>query len=152
VREFSTARREAAGETDQVVGELLAWARDFGVAHHDAVFGADPFPSVELIRAEQDNLVQALRQGLGQADGATVAAAAAVLGGVWVVDSNGTRMATLIQDTAWILSHYRPDPELVEVTRTAATLSAIYTFFTQGPWTVRPLVTSAVSRRGLPTR
>jgi predicted ATPase/DNA-binding SARP family transcriptional activator len=141
VREFSTAQREAAGETGRVLAGFLAWARDFGVAHHDAVFGADPFSSVELIRAEQDNLVQALRQGLGQADGATVAAAAAVLAGVWVVDSSSTRMSTLIQDTAWILSHYRPAPDLVEVTRTAATLSAIYTFFTQGPRAVRPLVT-----------
>jgi hypothetical protein len=29
-----------------VLGGFLAWARDFGVAHHDAVFGADPFSSV----------------------------------------------------------------------------------------------------------
>jgi predicted ATPase/DNA-binding SARP family transcriptional activator/tetratricopeptide (TPR) repeat protein len=141
VREFSTAQREAAGETGGVLAGFLAWARDFGVAHHESVFGADPFSSVELIRAERDNLVQALRQGLGQADGATVAAAAAVLGEVWVVDSNSTRMVTLIQDTAWILSHYRPDPDLVDVTRTAVTLSAIYTFFTQGPRMLRPLVT-----------
>jgi predicted ATPase/DNA-binding SARP family transcriptional activator/tetratricopeptide (TPR) repeat protein len=141
VREFSTAQRGAAGETGRVLAGFLAWARDFGVAHHDAVFGADPFSSVELIRAEQDNLVQALRHGLEQADGATVVAAAAVLGGVWVVDSDGTRMATLVQDTAWLLSHYRPDPDLVEVTRTAATLSAVDTFFAQGPRTVRPLVT-----------
>jgi hypothetical protein len=141
VREFSTAQREAAGETGRVLGDFLAWARDFGVAHHESVFGADPFSSAELIRAERDNLVQALRQGLEQADGATVAATAAVLGGVWVVDSNSTRMSTLIEDTAWILSHFRPDPDLVEVTRTAATLSAIYTFFTQGPRAVRPLVT-----------
>ena len=141
VREFSTAQREAAGETGRVLGGFLAWARDFGVAHHESVFGADPFSSAELIRAERDNLVQALRQGLEQADGATVAATAAVLGGVWVVDSNSTRMATLIQDTAWILSHFRPGPDLVEVTRTAATLSAAYTFFAQGPRAVRPLVT-----------
>ena len=141
VREFSTAQREAAGETSRVLAGFLAWARDFGVAHHESIFGADPFSSVELIRAEQDNLVQALRQGLGQADGTTVAAAAAVLGGVWVVDSSSTRMATLIQDTAWILSHYRPDPDLVDLTRTAVTLSAAYTFVTQGPRTLRPLVT-----------
>ena len=70
VREFSTAHREAAGETDQVVDRFLAWARDFGVAHHDAAFGADPFAPVERIRAEQDNLVQALRYGLARADGA----------------------------------------------------------------------------------
>jgi len=43
VREFSTARREAAGERDRVVGGFLSWARDFGVARHQAPFGADPF-------------------------------------------------------------------------------------------------------------
>src|SRR6266702_1470349 len=49
VREFSTAHREAAGETDRVVGGFLSWARDFGVAHHESPFGADPFSSVERI-------------------------------------------------------------------------------------------------------
>ncbi len=141
VRELSTAPREAAAETGRVLEGFLAWARDFGVAHHESVFGADPFSSAERIRAEQDNLVHALRYGLDRGDGATVAATAAVLGGVWVVDSNSTRMVTLIEDTAWILSHFRPDPDLVEVTRTAATLSAIYTLFIQRPRAVRPLVT-----------
>jgi hypothetical protein len=42
VREFSTDQREAAGDTDQVLDRFLAWARDFGVAHHDTAFGADP--------------------------------------------------------------------------------------------------------------
>src|SRR6266511_593637 len=51
------------------------------------------------------------------------------------------RLATLIEDTAWILSHFRPDPDLVEVTRTATTLSAIYTFLIPGPRRLRPLVT-----------
>ena len=74
VREFSTAHREAAGETDRVVDRFLAWARDFGVANHEAPFGADPFSPVERIRAEQDNLAQALRSGLARADGGTVAA------------------------------------------------------------------------------
>jgi predicted ATPase len=36
VREFSTAQREAAGETSRVLAGFLAWARDFGVAHHEA--------------------------------------------------------------------------------------------------------------------
>jgi predicted ATPase len=86
VREFSTAHREAAGETDQVVGELLAWAREFGAAYHDSPFGADPFSSVARIRAEQDNLVQALRYGLAAADGDTVAATSAVLGALWTIE------------------------------------------------------------------
>jgi predicted ATPase len=80
VREFSTAQREAAGETDRVVGGFLAWARDFGVAHHDAAFGADPFAPLERIRAEQDTLAPALRYALARADGGTVAATGAVLG------------------------------------------------------------------------
>jgi hypothetical protein len=71
---------------------------------------------------------------------------------VWVVDSSSTRMVTLIQDTAWILSHYRPDPELVDVTRAAVTLSAAYTFLTQGPHTLRPLVTLRRLPPGPPTR
>jgi predicted ATPase/DNA-binding SARP family transcriptional activator len=140
VREFSTAHREAAEETDRVVGGFLAWARDFGVAHHESPFGADPYSSVERIRAEQDNLVQALRHGLARADGATVAAASAVLGGLWTIESNYPRLATLAEETARVLSHFRPEPELVEVTRTTLTVCTTYTFTIQGPRAVRSLV------------
>jgi predicted ATPase/DNA-binding SARP family transcriptional activator len=140
VREFSTAHREAAAETDSVVGGFLSWARDFGVARHESLFGADPFSSVERIRAEQDNLVQALRYGLARADGATVAATSAVLGGLWTIDSNYPRLATLVEETARVLSHFRPEPALVEVTRTTLTVCTSYTFTIQGPRAVRSLV------------
>ena len=140
VREFSTAHREAAGETDQVVDRFLAWARDFGVAHHDAAFGADPFASVERIRAEQDNLAQALRYGLARADGGTVAATSAVLGSLWIIESNFQRLMKLAEETARVLSHFRPGPDLLEATRTALALCAIYTFLIEGPRAVRSLV------------
>jgi predicted ATPase/DNA-binding SARP family transcriptional activator len=140
VREFSTARREEAGETDQMVGGFLAWARRFGVAHHESPFGADPFASLQRIRAEQDNLVQALRQGLARADGGTVAATSAVLGGLWTIESNYPRLATLADETAWLLSHFRPAPDLVEVTRTVLTLSTAFRFLFQGPHAARSLV------------
>jgi predicted ATPase/DNA-binding SARP family transcriptional activator len=140
VREFSTARREAAGETDQVVGAFLAWARAFGVAHHDLPYGADPFPAVKRIRAEQDNLALALRHGLARADGATVAATAAVLGSLWNLESNYRRLATLAEETARVLSHFRPGPELVEATRTTLTLCTAFTFLIQGPRAVRSLI------------
>jgi predicted ATPase len=94
VREFSTAQREAAGETERAVGGFLAWARDFGVAHHDAAFGPDPFAPLGRIRAEQDNLTQALRYGLARGDGGTVAATTAVLTGLWIIDSNYQRLMT----------------------------------------------------------
>jgi hypothetical protein len=140
VREFSIAEREAAGETDRVVDRFLAWARDFGVANHEAPFGADLAPAMERIRAERDNLGQALRYGLARADGATVAATAAALAAMWTVESNYGRMAALGGDTAWVLSHYRPAPEFVEVTRTAAALCTVYSFTILGPHAARSLV------------
>jgi tetratricopeptide (TPR) repeat protein len=139
VREFSTAQREAAGETDRAVGGFLAWARDFGVAHHDAVFGADPFAPLERIRAEQDNLAQALRYGLARADAGTVAATSAVLAGLWIIDSNYSRLMTLASETARLLSHFRPGPDLLEATRTSLALSTIQTFLFEGPRAVRSL-------------
>jgi tetratricopeptide (TPR) repeat protein len=139
VREFSTAQREAAGETDRAVDGFLAWARDFGMAHHDAVFGADPFAPLERIRAEQDNLAQALRYGLARADGGAVAATSAVLGGLWIIDSNYQRVMTLGAETARPLSRWRPGPDLVEATRTALVLQTTWTFLLQGPRAVRSL-------------
>jgi predicted ATPase len=140
VREFSTARREAAGETGPVVGAFLAWAREFGVAHHDAVFGADPFVPLARIRAEQDNLAQALRYALARADGGTVAATSAVLGNLSIIESNYQRMRTLASEAARLLSHFRPGPDLVEATRTTLVMFTTYTFLLEGPRAVRSLV------------
>jgi hypothetical protein len=123
-----------------VVGRFLAWARDFGVAHHEAPFGADPSPSVERTRAEQDNLAQALRSGMARADGGTVAATSAVLAGLWIVESNYPRLTAVAAETARLLSHFRPGPDLVEVTRTTLTMFTTFTFLLQGPRPARSLV------------
>jgi predicted ATPase/DNA-binding SARP family transcriptional activator len=148
VREFATAHREAAGETGRVVGRFLAWARDFGVAHHEAPFGSDPFSAVAQIRAEQDNLAQALRHGLARADGGTVAATSAALGGLWTIESNYPRVMAMASETARLLSHFRPGPDLVEATRTILTVCTTYTFLLQGPRATRSL---AALRRLPPT-
>jgi predicted ATPase len=141
VREFSTARRKEAGEDDSVADRFLAWARDFGVAHHESVFAAQLAPSLERIRIEQDNLMQALRHGLDRADGATVAATSAALGGLWTVESNFARLATLAGETARVLSHYRPEPALIEATRAASVLAVVSALLIRGPRPERPLVT-----------
>ena len=147
VREFSTAHREAAGETDRAVGGFLAWARDFGMAHHDAAFGTDPVAPLQRIRAEQDNLAQALRHGLARADGGAVAATSAVLGSLWIIESIYPRLVTLASETARPLPHFRPGPDLVEATRTTLALSTAYTFLLQGPRAVRSLVALRGCRR-----
>jgi predicted ATPase/DNA-binding SARP family transcriptional activator len=141
VREFSAAQRAVAGEDDQVAGGFLAWARDFGLAHHEATFGPDPVPALERIRADQDNLLQAQRQAAVRGDGATVAATTAVLAGLWMIESDYARMTALTGEAGWVLSHYRPGPDFVEVTRTVAALCTAFAFTAEGPRAVRSLVT-----------
>jgi predicted ATPase/DNA-binding SARP family transcriptional activator len=140
VREFAAAHREDAGETEHAAGRFLAWARDFGVAHHDVVLTGDDFPAFELVRAEQDNLVQALRHGLDHIDAGTVAAVSAVLGGLWAVESSFARLAALAGDTIRILPSFRPEPALVEATRTSLVLGALSGFLLGGPSPARFLV------------
>ncbi|AYY14847.1 AfsR/SARP family transcriptional regulator [Actinobacteria bacterium YIM 96077] len=141
VREFSASLREEAGETEDVIDGFLAWARDFGMAYHESPFGAEPFVATERIRTEQDNLMQALRYGIARVDGATVAATSAVLGSLWIVETNHSRLTTLVGDSAWVLSHFRPEPEFVDVVRAASTLSVASAFMLEGPSPVRSLVT-----------
>ncbi|WP_410622843.1 ATP-binding protein [Amycolatopsis sp. cmx-8-4] len=142
VREFSGARREEIdGESERVIGAFLAWARDFGLTHHDAVVGPDLVQAVGRIRVEEDNLASALHHGLERGDGPAVAAIAAVLGSLWVTESNFTRLTALAEETAWPLSHYRPAPDLLEATRTATVLGALISLLMRTTSARRTLVT-----------
>ncbi|MEV0116768.1 BTAD domain-containing putative transcriptional regulator [Streptomyces sp. NPDC050844] len=142
VREFSAARRAEAGEEDGAIGRFLTWARDFGVAYHDVLVGTEHSVAArERIRAEQDNLVPALRHALARSDGPTTAAVTSVLAALWFTDSNYPRLTALAADTGPPLSHYRPAPAYVEVARAAAVLCAAAQFMNYGPHGVRHLVT-----------
>lgn len=141
VREFCAARRAAAGEDAEVTSRLLAWARDFGRREHDVLFGTDPFDSWDRVRAEQDNLALALRHALARGDDPSTASAAAVLGAIWSTGSHYGRLVALAADTGPPLSHYRPEPEYVEVARTAAAICTATLFMGLGPRALRPLHT-----------
>ncbi|MFD3612728.1 ATP-binding protein [Streptomyces atroolivaceus] len=141
VREFGAARRAQAGEEEVVTVGFLAWARDFGRTHHDVLLSGDPLSSWVRIRAEQDNLVLALRVALARSDGPTTAALTAVLASLWATDSNHTRLAALAAETGGPLSHFRPGPEDVETARTAAAVCASALFMSYGPHAMRQLVT-----------
>ena len=141
VREFSAARRAEAGEEDEAVDRFLGWAREFGVAHHDWLFRSGPLTDLERIRAEQDNLVLALRHALARTDNPTTAALTAVLAALWSIGSSYPRLASLAADTGPPLSHYYPEPEHVEVARAAAVLCTVSLFMGYGPHVVRQLVT-----------
>jgi predicted ATPase len=141
LREFGSAKRAEAGEEEAVTGRFLAWARDFGRARHDALFSADPVPAWLRIRAEQDNLVLALRYALARADGPSTAAVTAVLASLWATDSHYPRLAALVAETGEPLSRFRPGPEDIETTRSAAAVCTASLFMGRGPHAVRQLVT-----------
>ncbi|CAM5657791.1 ATP-binding protein, partial [Streptomyces aurantiogriseus] len=141
VREFSAARRAEAGEDEEAIGRFLAWARGFGVANHDWLFRSEPLTDLERIRAEQDNLVLALRHALARTDGPSTAALTAVLAALWSIGSNYPRLTTLAADTGPPLSHYHPEPEYVEVARSAAVLCTTSLFMGYGPVAIRQLIT-----------
>ncbi|WP_203900690.1 ATP-binding protein [Virgisporangium aliadipatigenens] len=144
VREFAAAHRDGSG------AELLrGWARGFGTTFHGELFGPRAFAVAARVRAEQDNLVQALRHALARDDGATTAAVTAVLAGLWITDAAYTRVITLRAETERLLSHYRPAPEYVDAARAAAALCAITTFMLYGARATRSLV---VLRRLPPAR
>ncbi|MDJ1133015.1 ATP-binding protein [Streptomyces iconiensis] len=141
VREFSAALRAEAGEDEEAVGRFLAWARDFGVAHHDMLLGTDRPATWERVKTEQDNLTLALRHALARSDGPTVAALTATLSALWSTDSNFPRLAALAADTGPALSHYYPEPAYVEVARAAAVVCTASLLMGHGPRAVRHLVT-----------
>jgi predicted ATPase len=132
VREFAATRREDAGETEHVTGRFLAWAGDFGIARHDEVLTSD-LPAFELLRAEQDNLVLALRHGLDRQDAGAVAAVSAVLGALWSTEAAFARLSALAADTVRILPQFRAEPAYIEVTRTSLVLGAMSGFLLRGP-------------------
>ncbi|MGW2814514.1 ATP-binding protein [Streptomyces sp. NPDC001415] len=141
VREFSAGRRAEAGEEELVTDRFLAWARDFGRMHNDALFAADSLKVWELIRTEQDNLVLALRHALAREDCPAIAALTAVLASLWATDSNYTRLTDLAADSGGPLSHFRPGPDDIEPARNAAVVCALSLFMGYGPHAVRQLVT-----------
>lgn len=136
VREFSEAHRDH----DHTVTLFLAWARDFGLANYELIFGTDPLPSAQRTIADQDNLVQALRYAIDRRDSDTVASAAAVLTGIWLLLSSHSRIADLADDIAWVLVHVPPTPAYIEAARMAAAVCGVMTFMVQGPRAVRSLV------------
>ena len=140
VREFSAARRAEAGESEAVVDRFLAWARDFGLAHHEAMLGTDVVTSAALARDEQENLQQALRLGLEREDGPSVVAAAALLGALWMFEVDFARMTSLTGQTAGMLSRLRVEPEYVELARTAVVMAVVSAMILQHPAVARTLV------------
>lgn len=140
VRQFGAARANANADDPARAG-FLRWARTFGNAHHDSPFGSDPFRTAERIRAEEENLLYALRLAADHGDDATAAAAASALAALWTVDSNFSRLSTLSAETVGRMSHFRPAAVEVDTVRSLAVLCAAVTLMGNLSSAARWLVT-----------
>jgi len=135
VRAFAAAHRD-----DAAVTAFLGWAREVGLARHEALLGPDPAEALGTVRAEQDNLLHALRLAVTRRDDATAVATAAALMGLWTVENSFSRVLALADEIGHPLSHVHPDPDLVEVVRTVAVLAASNHLAISGPRASRALV------------
>ncbi|MFE7131053.1 ATP-binding protein [Streptomyces sp. NPDC057638] len=144
VREFSALHRERAGEETAVRARFLDWARDFGLAHHEEPFTDGAVGAWRRVRAEQDNLVRALRIALAQDDDTTAVATAAVLSALWTTETDCLRLSALAQDTGPSLTRHRPGPEAEAAVRTLAT--TVTATLLLGTGTAPPRFLSALRR------
>ncbi|MFI5954434.1 AfsR/SARP family transcriptional regulator [Cryptosporangium sp. NPDC051539] len=140
VREFAALRSAGAGETGRATERFLSWARTVGRREFGEVFGPDFVECVLRVRADHDNLAVALRLAVEREDAQTVALCVAVLGGLWTIESNFARLTWLNGEPARILSHYRPEPELVEAVRTGALIITLTAFILAGVRVSRALL------------
>ncbi|GAA4692040.1 hypothetical protein GCM10023215_31340 [Pseudonocardia yuanmonensis] len=111
VREFCAARRAEAGEEVLVTGRVLEWGRRTSLAVHARVFGAEPQPALERIRAEQENLLHVLHLARALGDRGTLAPVVAALGALWTVEAGTQRLLATGADCLPALSRHRPTDE-----------------------------------------
>ncbi|MGW4118468.1 ATP-binding protein [Nocardia sp. NPDC004711] len=123
VREFAAAQRAEAGEEERALQEFLSWARDFGISRTPHAFAE--LAETTIVRVEQDNLVRVLSIALDRAEAPTMAAVWSVLGSYWFVGAHYGRVGDAAAECARLLSHFHPEPALVEATRTAAVVGAV---------------------------
>ncbi len=121
VREFGTAHLERAGRIDDTRARFQRWATDLATASIEPLFGPDLVPVLDRLTDEQDNLVTALRNAIEDGDGWTTAATFGALASMWAVRSNHTRTHAYSADVAYLLSHFSPSGDQVEVVRSALT-------------------------------
>ncbi len=121
VREFGIAHLERAGRIEDTRARFQQWAAGMAEASIEPLFGPDLVPVLDRLTDEQDNLVTALRNAVAEGDAWTTARTFAALASMWAVRSNHTRTHSYSADVAYLLSHFRPSPDQVEVVRSALT-------------------------------
>lgn len=140
VREFGAERLADAGCAEVAIRAVTAWAADVARRHGQVIFGKEPDPSLRFLLAEEDNLTAALRAALTDEDPVAAGAIFGALGGLWSVQSRHEQVFGPAADAVRVLSHYRPAPDNVEITRQALVLGAVNLNIVGNPTGLRAIV------------
>jgi predicted ATPase/DNA-binding SARP family transcriptional activator len=119
VREFGRMRLTQAGEQDEALAALRAWAVDYASAAAKQMFGAQQFDGIDALDAEETNLADVLRQALAAADPETAIQLLCGLGGLWSVRGEHPRVFVLAGSVAETVAGWVPPPDLADAARAA---------------------------------
>ena len=123
VREFGRMQLVDAGEDDAAEHAHRAWAMAFAAGNALALFGPGQFDAVDAVRAEENNLSDALRRALATADPAGTVQILSALAGYWVIRGEHLRLMVLLEAVANALAGWIPSPDLTDATRMAVGLT-----------------------------
>ncbi|WP_446664428.1 ATP-binding protein [Flexivirga sp. B27] len=140
VREFGAEQLDRAGCTADAVQAVTGWAADVARANGQVIFGREPDAALQTLLAEEDNLSAALRSALATDDVAAAAAIFGALAGVWSLQSRHEQVFGPAADAIRAISHYRPGPDDVEITRQALVLGAVSLNIVGNPTGLRAIV------------
>nr|WP_281379630.1 BTAD domain-containing putative transcriptional regulator [Flexivirga oryzae] len=140
VREFGADELRRSGRADASARGVTGWATQVARTHGPTIFGPQPDASLRFLLTEEDNLAAALRTAIDTDDAAATAAIFGALSGLWSVQSRHEQVFGTAGDAIRVLSHYRPSPDQLEITRQALVLGAVNLNIIGNPTGLRALV------------
>ncbi len=133
IRQFAEAKLDLAGDREQALGNLRAWAGRKCQPAAATLFGPEQLRSLTWIGREEPHLLTALRSAFAVADGENGFAILAVLTGAWTIRTEQVRLLSLLAETEDFLSRSSKIPEAARVHAWIG-LSALLLFDAMVPW------------------
>jgi predicted ATPase/DNA-binding SARP family transcriptional activator len=131
VREFGRMQLIDAGEEDDARRAHRDWAVTVADVLSARLFTRDQVATVDQVAVEENNLADALRRALAEADADAVVALVATLGGFWSIRGEHPRVIMLCEPVAAVLTSVRAAPERADQARAAICLTLINSWFSQ---------------------
>lgn len=143
IGQFAAEKLDRAGEREQALGRLRAWAGRNSELAAAGLFGPDQMLSLTWVGREERHLLTALRSAFAAEDGENAFVILAALAGAWTIRTEQVRLLALLEEVEDALSH---SPSILAADRVHAWigLSALLLFDLLIPWsTPRPAATRA---------